>query len=93
MSLITVLGATLIDGTGAPPRASMSVLVEGDRIAWVLPDREVAPGVSGGGYHRSMTPPAQRMPALLRRSIAGLFRGAPDLRCIRRAGGTGDRRR
>lgn len=38
-------GATLIDGTGAPPRADMDVLVEGERILRVLPDAELAPAV------------------------------------------------
>lgn len=38
-------GATLIDGTGAPPRADMDVVVEGERIVRVLPDAELAPAV------------------------------------------------
>ena len=39
-------GATLIDGTGAPPRPNMDVLVEGERIVRVMPDSEwvSAPG-------------------------------------------------
>lgn len=35
--------ATLIDGTGAPPRAGMSVLVDGERIRDVAPDARLAP--------------------------------------------------
>ncbi len=37
--------ATLIDGTGAPERAAMSVLVEGERIKAVAPDGDLAPPV------------------------------------------------
>ncbi|WP_051939100.1 amidohydrolase family protein [Phaeacidiphilus oryzae] len=35
-------GATLIDGTGGPPRPRTTVLVEGERIARVLPDAELS---------------------------------------------------
>ncbi|HVK42760.1 MAG TPA: amidohydrolase family protein, partial [Phenylobacterium sp.] len=35
-------GATLIDGTGAPPRPGMSILVKGERIARVWKDGEIA---------------------------------------------------
>lgn len=38
-------GATLIDGTGAPPRPGMDVLVKGERIVRVLPDAELAPAL------------------------------------------------
>lgn len=38
-----VVGVTVIDGTGAPPRADMAVLIEGDRIAAVVPRRDFAP--------------------------------------------------
>ena len=38
-------GATLIDGTGAPARPGMDVLVEGERILRVLPDSELEPAV------------------------------------------------
>ncbi|MEA3033015.1 MAG: hypothetical protein QOH86_1031 [Sphingomonadales bacterium] len=33
--------AVLIDGTGAPPRPDMAVVIEGERIASVLPDRSL----------------------------------------------------
>ena len=36
--LVLYRGATLIDGTGGPPRANMDVLVSGDRIEKVFPD-------------------------------------------------------
>jgi imidazolonepropionase-like amidohydrolase len=35
--------ATLIDGTGAAPRADMDLLVEGERIAAIFPDRTLDP--------------------------------------------------
>ncbi|SRR6266542_3012681 len=35
MAKLLITGATLIDGTGAPPRARAAVLVDGDRIAAV----------------------------------------------------------
>ncbi|MDP3855177.1 amidohydrolase family protein [Phenylobacterium sp.] len=35
-------GATLIDGTGAPPKARMSILVRGERIERVWKDGEIA---------------------------------------------------
>ncbi|NII54023.1 amidohydrolase family protein [Luteibacter sp. SG786] len=38
-------GATLIDGSGAPPRPDMDVLVEGERILRVLPDSQLDPAV------------------------------------------------
>lgn len=41
--LVLYRGATLIDGTGQPPRPDMDVLVTGERIVRVLPDRELAP--------------------------------------------------
>lgn len=37
--------ATLIDGSGAPPRPGMDVLVEGERILQVLPDSELDPSL------------------------------------------------
>jgi len=38
--------ATLIDGTDAPPRVDMDVLVEGERIAAIFPDSALTPGQS-----------------------------------------------
>jgi len=37
--LVLYRGATLIDGTDSPPRPDMDVLVAGERIAKVFPDR------------------------------------------------------
>jgi imidazolonepropionase-like amidohydrolase len=42
-SLTLFQGATLIDGTGAPPRPNMDILVEGERILRVMPDSELEP--------------------------------------------------
>ena len=39
--------ATLIDGTGAPPKPGMSILVDGERIANIWNDREVAFKLAG----------------------------------------------
>jgi imidazolonepropionase-like amidohydrolase len=40
--------AALIDGTGAPVKRDMAVVVEGERIAAVLPDRRLAQGQLAG---------------------------------------------
>jgi imidazolonepropionase-like amidohydrolase len=41
-------GATLIDGTGAAPRAGMAVIVDGERIEAVLPARSLTPRQAAG---------------------------------------------
>ncbi|MBY8879567.1 amidohydrolase family protein [Actinacidiphila acidipaludis] len=43
-TLAVLRGATLIDGTGAPPRPATTVVVDGERILRVAPDAEVGPG-------------------------------------------------
>jgi imidazolonepropionase-like amidohydrolase len=45
-TLVVYRGATLIDGTGRAPRADMDVVVDGERIARVLPDRELDPALA-----------------------------------------------
>ncbi|QIG79689.1 amidohydrolase family protein [Stakelama tenebrarum] len=40
---LAVVGATVIDGTGAPPRADMAIVIEGGRIAAVLPRADFTP--------------------------------------------------
>jgi imidazolonepropionase-like amidohydrolase len=40
--LTAIVGATLIDGTGAPPLADSIVLIQGDRIAAVGPRKSIA---------------------------------------------------
>lgn len=57
--VVAVTGVLLVDGTGAPARESMTVIVDGPRIAAVGPDGEVAlpPGahvVDGTGH--TLTP-------------------------------------
>ncbi|XVQ08146.1 amidohydrolase family protein [Spirillospora sp. CA-255316] len=39
--VLVLTGATVIDGTGAPPRRDTTVVLVGDLIAWVGPRREV----------------------------------------------------
>jgi imidazolonepropionase-like amidohydrolase len=79
--------ATLIDGTGAPPRPGMSVLVEGERIADVQPDvglptpsaaREVdltgkflLPGLIDSHEHLATPPNPRQAEANLRRDLYG----------------------
>jgi hypothetical protein len=57
--VVAITGVILVDGTGAPAREGMTVILEGDRIAAVGPDGSVAlPGgvhlVEGRG--RTLTP-------------------------------------
>lgn len=42
--LRAIVGGTLIDGTGGPPRTNVGILLEGDRIAWVGPAAELKVG-------------------------------------------------
>jgi hypothetical protein len=42
-NLVLYRWATLIDGTGRPPRPDMDVLVAGERIVRVVPERELTP--------------------------------------------------
>ncbi|MFN3943395.1 MAG: amidohydrolase family protein [Allosphingosinicella sp.] len=45
-------GATLIDGTGAAPRAGMSLVTAGERIVAVVPDAELPPeSLAGAQVH------------------------------------------
>jgi imidazolonepropionase-like amidohydrolase len=46
MDRTVLTGATLVDGSGAPPVAGQAVVVEGDRIEAVVPAREAPPGAS-----------------------------------------------
>src|SRR4051812_28512586 len=45
---IVYRGATLIDGTGAPPRPDMAVITDGDRIEGVLPAARLTPAMTRG---------------------------------------------
>ena len=79
--------ATLIDGTGAPPRPGMSVLVEGERITQVRPVAQLeppagarvvdltgkflAPGLIDSHEHLATPPNRRRAEASLRRDLYG----------------------
>jgi hypothetical protein len=79
--------ATLIDGTGAPGRPGMSVLVDGERIAQVLPTAELPapagarvvdltgkfllPGLVDSHVHLATPPNRRRAEAVLRRDLYG----------------------
>jgi imidazolonepropionase-like amidohydrolase len=80
-------GATLIDGTGAPGRPGMSVLVDGERIKDVRPDAQLAvppgarvvdlsgkfllPGLVDSHEHLATPPNRRRAEASLRRDLYG----------------------
>lgn len=79
--------ATLIDGTGAPGRPGMSVLVEGEKITAVRPDAQlaapagvrvvdltgkfIAPGLIDSHEHLATPPNRLRAEASLRRDVYG----------------------
>ena len=79
--------ATLIDGTGGPARAGMSVLVEGERIKAVAPDAELAapagatvvdltgkylaPGLIDSHEHLATPPNRHAAEANMRRDLYG----------------------
>lgn len=79
--------ATLIDGTGAPARAGMSVLVEGERIVRVARSADIAsppgarvvdlsgkflmPGLIDSHVHLATPPNRRRAEAVLRRDLYG----------------------
>lgn len=75
-------GATLIDGTGAPPRSGLSIVVQEGRIAAVVPDGagpageqvdmhglHVLPGLIDTHVHLATPPDAGRARAQLRRQL------------------------
>lgn len=88
-------GATLIDGTGGPPRANMSVLVEGERIRAVLPADDLSPppgarvvdlsgkyllpGLIDSHEHLATPPNRRRAEATLRRDIYGGVTAVRDM--------------
>ncbi|WP_296597113.1 amidohydrolase family protein [Phenylobacterium sp.] len=79
--------AALIDGTGAPPRSGMSVLVEGERIKDVQPtdrlpaptgarvvdltDKYLLPGLIDSHEHLATPPNRRQAEASLRRDLYG----------------------
>lgn len=82
---IVYRGATLIDGTGAPARAGMAIVIRGERIEAVVPDDElealpgakvvdasglyVVPGLIDTHVHLATPPDLPRAKALMRRSL------------------------
>ena len=87
--------ATLIDGTGAPPRPGMSVLVDGERIAQVLPSDRLAappdarvvdltgkfllPGLIDSHEHLATPPNRRAAEAGLRRDLYGGVTAVRDM--------------
>jgi imidazolonepropionase-like amidohydrolase len=87
--------ATLVDGTGAPARANMSVLVEGERITAVGPDAQVAapagarvvdlsgkfllPGLVDSHEHLATPPNRRQAEASLRRDVYGGVTAVRDM--------------
>ncbi|MEW5687184.1 MAG: amidohydrolase family protein [Pseudomonadota bacterium] len=87
--------ATLIDGTGAPSRAGMSVLVEGERIVAVGPAAGLAapagarvvdlsgkfllPGLVDSHEHLATPPNRRRAEASLRRDVYGGVTAVRDM--------------
>lgn len=80
--VIIYRNATVIDGTGAPPRAGVDIVVHGDRIAVVgaatTPESArvidvsglyVTPGLIDAHVHLATPPDARRAQALLRRQL------------------------
>ena len=86
--------ATLIDGTGAPARAGMSVLVEGERIVAVAPDAQLphrgarvvdltgkflAPGLIDSHEHLATPPNRRQAEGSLRRDLYGGVTAVRDM--------------
>lgn len=87
--------ATLIDGTGTPPRAGMSVLVDGERIKVVAPDAQLAPpagarvvdlsgkyllpGLIDSHEHLATPPNRRQAEASLRRDLYGGVTAVRDM--------------
>ncbi|HQX24196.1 MAG TPA: amidohydrolase family protein [Pseudomonadota bacterium] len=80
-------GATLVDGTGAPARRDVAIVVRGERIEAVVPaaelsadagaemidmrGRHVVPGLVNAHVHLATPPEPRRAAAMLRRSLYG----------------------
>ncbi|MES2443217.1 MAG: amidohydrolase family protein [Pseudomonadota bacterium] len=88
-------GATVIDGTGAPPRAGQDILVKGERIVAVGPHgrlagaegarqvdlsgRFVIPGLIDSHVHLATPPNRARAEAILRRDLYGGVTAVRDM--------------
>jgi imidazolonepropionase-like amidohydrolase len=78
LGVLAVTGATLIDGTGAPPRAGTTIVIQDGRIVEVAPDgavrlregtdiidaagKYVIPGLADMHVHFSLGSPLPRQP-------------------------------
>ncbi len=87
--------ATVIDGTGAPPRPHQDILVRGQRIAAVAPHGTIAgagsaqrvdatgrfiiPGLIDSHVHLATPPDAARAKAVLRRNLYGGVTAVRDM--------------
>src|SRR3984957_16911073 len=62
---LLISNGTLIDGTGAPPRATTDVLTDGDRIVAVGPDAQAEAGRHNGTVNPTHAPGLTVMPGLI----------------------------
>eukprot|EP01034_Spumella_vulgaris_P030107 gene30107-37268_t len=88
-------GATVIDGTGAAPRAEMAIIVEGERIKAILPAAQLAasgdakvydaqgmyvvPGLIDSHVHYATNPDRPYAEAELKRNLYGGVTGVRDM--------------
>src|SRR5262245_32970826 len=87
-------GATLIDGTGAPPRPNQDILVRGERIVAIaahgasaagdakrvdLSGRFVIPGLIDSHVHLATPPDRAQAEAILRRDLYGGVTAVRDM--------------
>ena len=95
-SLIALTEVTVLDGTGAPPRPGMTVLIRGETIARLepsatadvpagarvldLPGRFVIPGLIDAHVHEADRPGAERLDHVLTALREGLHAGVTSVR-------------
>ncbi len=93
--LVVYSGATLIDGTGAPPKSEMAIVTKGERIVEVVPVGElrtpdgaelvevkgsyVVPGLINAHEHLATPPDRRFAEAMMRRDLYG---GVTAVRCM-----------
>jgi imidazolonepropionase-like amidohydrolase len=87
--------AQLIDGTGAPPKSAITVVVDGERITKVVPDtgftppsdativdltgKTIMPGLIDSHVHLATPPNAKQAQAVLRRNLYGGVTAVRDM--------------
>lgn len=92
---VVYLGATLIDGTSAAPRANMAIVVEGERIKAIVPAAQlkadvdakihdmqgmyVMPGMIDSHVHYATNPNRAYAEAELKRNVYGGVTGVRDM--------------